>query len=83
MDFGDRARQFICAVSGHDDTVCIEGHRIFVKCRHCGRMSSGLQMPLGQQPTSAGRHVRRVDSISGVGTLPTLSTALPFSKEMQ
>jgi hypothetical protein len=48
LDFSDQARRFICAVSGHDDFVCIEGRRIFVECRHCGRRSSGLHLPLGK-----------------------------------
>jgi hypothetical protein len=62
LDFSEQARRFICAVSGHDDFVCIEGRRIFVECRHCGRRSSGLHLPLGkkspallrQRRTSAG-----------------------------
>jgi len=83
MEFGDRARQFICSVSGHDDTLCIEDRRIFVKCRHCGRRSSGLQLPLGKKTTSsAGQAISR-DSTSGVGSLPTLGRALPFGKEIQ
>jgi hypothetical protein len=49
LDFSDRARRFICSVSGHEDAVCIEGRRIFVKCRHCGRSSIGLQLPFGKK----------------------------------
>jgi hypothetical protein len=58
LDFSEQARRFICAVSGHDDFVCIEGRRIFVECRHCGRKSSGLHLPLGKKSSALLRQRR-------------------------
>jgi hypothetical protein len=55
LDFSEQARRFICAVSGHDDFVCIEGRRIFVECRHCGRRSSGLHLPLAKNSSALQR----------------------------
>ena len=71
LDLGDKARRFICSMSGHADIVCIDGRRIFVKCRHCGRRSTGLQVPATESLGS----VPRMRSQSPLGRKYTPSLA--------